>query len=314
MELRIRFEARDIAIITGLLALVVMGIFMVLTDYRTEYVWIVPLNVPRSFSWYYKTNIGIGVVNQVSNTTSLIVFNGIVPGILLGEYDEGYAVIISRGFNAYVLAIVVVDLAMYMVFLLKTRRLAIKGVLGALSLTLLAVLYAMPLLALMPYIDYGHVYGNHEVVEPLQPPVLSIPLSVLNYTEIPDAHPALRYVYRVSDEIREISLVHVNFLFNDTLMPVMFVRALVDGNVVRQERTYNTAFYISRGVVEIYLFSPLPLNNSVLLYYKAEFRQLDQGITPLLFTMPLSLVFIAIVLSALQLQLIKTRTHRWNTG
>ncbi|MEM4825205.1 MAG: hypothetical protein QW354_04950, partial [Desulfurococcaceae archaeon] len=135
-----------------------------------------------------------------------------------------------------------------------------------------------------------------------------------NYTEIPDAHPALRYVYRVSDEIREISLVHVNFLFNDTLMPVMFVRALVDGNVVRQERTYNTAFYISRGVVEIYLFSPLPLNNSVLLYYKAEFRQLDQGITPLLFTMPLSLVFIAIVLSALQLQLIKTRTHRWNTG
>lgn len=312
MELRIRLETRDATLIAGLLALIAVGIFVILIDYNTVYTWIMPLNTPRGLSWYYKTSIGIGVVNQASNITSLTVLNGIITNIVLGEYNGGYAVIISKGLNAYVVVIVLVDLLICMVFSMKTRRLVTKGVIGILSLLLLVVLYVVPLLTLLPYIDYGRVYSNHRVIEPLQPPVLNIPMNILNYTEIPNAHPALRYAYRVTDEVRELSLIHVDFHFNDTLMPIMLVRVLIDNDIVRQEYAYNTAFYTSSGLVEIYVFSPLPLNNSVISYYKVEFEPLDQGMASLLFMIPMSLLIVVTVLSALQLQLIKIRVLKRN--
>jgi hypothetical protein len=263
-QVLIKLTFKDLAWIFSLVFLIGVSFYVVYVDYNTSYNWVFPLNKPvLANEWYPKSTIGVGVIDLQSNITILTLYKGLTTSVILDEYPSGYAVVVARGYNYYVVALTVFSTVFYALIsrLLMRRirtvsRIPLLFVLGFFFITLATII------SLVPYINVGHelgyVYRTSKIVREL---------NSLNFTSLKEPFlNTLGYAYLFRDSFSTVTLVNAELRVKNVLVIMVLNRTGIP------EVTYNTAFYEAPGKqLMIYLFSSTPNPVGTFSYLRIEF-------------------------------------------
>ncbi|GEM_PF-1436225 len=263
-QVMIRLTFKDLVWIISLVFLIGVSSYVVYVDYNTSYTWVFPLNRPAlANEWYPKSTIGVGVVDLRNNVTILTLYKGFTTSVILDEYSSGYAVVVARGYNYYVVVLTVFSTVFYaLISRLLIRRIRSVSrtpflmVLGLFFITLATIT------SLMPYINVGHelgyVYRTSKIVREL---------NSLNFTSLKEPFlNVLGYAYLFRDSFSSITLVSAELRVKNALALMVLNRTGAP------EVTYNTAFYETPGKqLLIYLFSSTPNPVGTFSYLRIEF-------------------------------------------
>lgn len=271
-----------IIFVAGFMVIVALSAYVLWVDINTEYTWVVPLYENMGLWGYYKWSNGIGIydlarsVNEPDNVISL---NGLVSSIRLAPSATSYAIILARGINIYVSTVVLLTFFVYIV--LQKKVMKIKAYFMKMLLSILVIVFLASMLVVMvPYIDEGHVLGYSVTKDSVSftIPVRTLSLLSLNSTGV-SGFANYTYVYVLTDNVIDGSLVHARFILNDSvgIPPLMVVRVIQGGNVVARYIGNDATFYVSlpnselSGQIRIYILTDRQLNNSLLEYARLSF-------------------------------------------
>jgi len=298
----IRLNIGRIIYVTGALALIILGLYIVYIDTSMTPRIVIPTDNPRSIHGFFKDSVAVSYVNLSSNSDTLSITRGVVYSIILDSMPTGYAIVILRGVSLYVLAVVIIAMLIYL-FISRgiTRRLNSRTLLAYGVFTLLT---ASSMVTLLFYIDtataMGYTYRETPLVvglgdlKPLDLDETGQSLIVNLTTGLVK----LRYLYTLRDNIDSLSLIKVQLLLNDAAYPLIYIntsrgRVLLLGNS-------TTVFYTGAGSLTISVFSDQKLDNSVLLYHRISFYPSAVGEpSTILVASPLILLLLACVIGAL---------------
>jgi len=298
----IRLDIGRILYITGALALVVLGIYIVYTDASLTSRIVIPTNNPRSIHGFFKDSAAVSYVNLSSNSETLSITRGIVYSVILDSMPTGYAIVILRGVSLYVLTVVIAAILIYLLISRGiTRRLNSRTLLAYAVFTLLT---ASSMVTLLLYIDTATATGYTYREIPLLVELSNSTHLDLDKTgqslivNLTTGLVKLRYLYTLRDNIDSLSLIKVQLLLNDTAYPLTYINASTGQALLLGNST--AVFYTGAGSLTISVFSDQELNNSVLLYHRISFYPSAVGEpSTMLVASPLILLLLAYVIGAL---------------
>ncbi len=294
-----------IVIIAGFMIIIALSAYVLWLDINTEYTWIMPLNRNAQIWGYYKWNNGIGIYDlakSVKEPSNVVSLNGLTTSIGLASSSTSYAIILARGINIYVVAVVLLSLSIYIV--LQKKLLKIKTYFVKILLSILIIVFIASMLAVtIPYIDMGHALGYSVTKDSVSitVPVKTLSLLSLNSSGIP-GFANYTYVYILTDNVIDGSLVHARFILNDSvdIPPLMIVRVVQDDNVIARYIGNEATFYVSlsssrpNGEIRIYILTDKQLNNSLIEYARLSF--VPMGLEPPVYLMVTPLIGDALLL------------------
>ncbi len=284
-QLIIKFTFKDLVWITSLVVLLVVSLYVIYVDYNTTYTWVYPLDKPRLVNdWYPKSTVAVGIVDLRSNMTLLTVYKGFSTSVIIDEHPSGYALVVARGYNLYVLILTIFLLIFYFFvsLLLKKRT-------NMVSTLLLLAFFFITLASVTSFIPYvsagselGYAYRSSGIVREL---------NTLNFTSLKEPFlNVLGYAYLFKDSFERITLVSTRLEVKNTLALMILNRSGVP------EVTYNAAFYEVAGKqLLIYLFSSSPNPTGSFTYVKVEFIPRSTYTQTMIFVAPLTLSLATLV-------------------
>lgn len=270
----------------SLVILLGVSLYVIYVDYNTTYTWVYPLDRPRLVSeWYPKSTIGVGIIDLKSNTTLLTVYRGFSTSVILDEYPSGYALIVARGYNFYVLALSAFLVVFYTLIsrVLKKRT----NFMFALLLLVFFLISLASVISLIPYVsagsEFGYAYKSSRVVKEL---------NSLNFTSLREPFlNMLGYAYLFRDSFEGVTLVNTRLEVKNALTLMVLNRSGVP------EVTYNAAFYEVAGKqLLIYLFSSSPDPAGSFTYVKIEFIPRSTYPRAIILAVPLILSLTTLIL------------------
>jgi len=298
----IRLDIGRILYITGALALVVLGIYIVYTDASITPRIVIPTNNPRSIHGFFKDSAAVSYVNLSSNSETLSITRGVVYSVILDSMPTGYAIVILRGVSLYVLTVVIAAILIYLFISRRiTRRLNSRTLLAYAVFTLLT---ASSMVTLLLYIDTATATGYTYRETPLLVGLSNLTPLDLDKTgqslivNLTTGLVKLRYLYTLRDNIDSLSLIKVQLLLNDIAYPLTYINASMGQALLLGNST--AVFYTGAGSLTISVFSDQELNNSVLLYHRISFYPSAVGEpSTILVASPLILLLLACVIGVL---------------
>ncbi|MEM0475096.1 MAG: hypothetical protein QXZ48_08930 [Zestosphaera sp.] len=285
-EVLIRFTFKDFMWVASLAILLGVSLYVIYVDYNTTYTWVYPLDRARlAGEWYPKSTVGVGIIDLRGNMTLLTVYRGFSTSVILDEYSSGYALIVARGFNLYVLTLTIFSVVFYVLIsrLLKKKT----GLLCTLLLLVFFFVVLASVASLIPYVSagsgLGYVYRSSKIVREL---------NSLNFTSLKEPFlNVLGYAYLFRDSFEGVTLVNTKLEVKNSLALMVLNRSGVP------EVTYNTAFYEVAGKqLLIYLFSSSPNPTGSFTYVKIEFMPRSTYPQTILFAVPLILSLTTLIL------------------
>lgn len=266
-ELIIRLDKRTIVDISIIVSLILLGLFVIYTDYTMTYKWIIPLDSPKDIFLFYKLSALIQIHSVVDEGVQLVFIEGINTHLRLYSTSD-YAVIKASGVSIYTLTIVFSSILVFLIikrsvkkYLDKTRWLYI------ISSIILTALFTIPLLAQLVFIYHGVSIGYS-----VEEYYTNIELKEQQY-RIVDINGTRYAIYLFNDNISgdNVTLVSYKLRVGDASLPIMIFEYGIDGKINRNF-TYTGSIFIKRGDINITVLSLTPLTNTSLVYYKAVFR------------------------------------------
>ena len=298
-QVLIRLTFKDLIWIASLAILLGISLYIIYVDLNTVYTWVFPLDKPRLVNlWHPKSTVGIGVVDLRSNATLLTVYKGFSTSVILDENPSGYALIIARGYNLYVLAYAIFLIISYILIsrLLKKRT----GLIPTLSLLVFFFMALASMFSLVPYIDagnkLGYVYRSSEITREL---------NSLNFTRLKEPFlNVLGYAYLFRDSFEGITLVNTRLEVKNSLV------LMILNTSGSPEVTYNTAFYETSGKqLLVYLLSSSPNPAGSFTYVKIEFMPRTTYPQTTVFITPLILGLATLVWGLVSILIVKHTRH-----
>lgn len=255
--------------LVSIIVLIVLAAWIMIYDYSVNYVWVIPLDRGRDVFTYYKSNIIVNIYNVVDNYRSIIGLSGVTGKIIVASSGD-YSIIYAGGLNAYVSAIAILTPIFYLAVSRKMRKLMkVKTNRGLLMITLLLLLFILPLVSLIFYVNAG--FNNGFTVS--EEPVRVLYFKDLNYA-VANVTGSPQYVYIIRDEVQgELALVAFKTNLGDQVLPIVALDVATPSGRY-SELTYMKSMYLMNSVLNITVISPAPLVNSTLTYYKAVFREI----------------------------------------
>jgi len=315
-SITITISVDKLAVLASIAVVIALSAWILTIDYGASYTWILPLNSAQSITGHWKTGIAIGVYDlgfERANYSNTVIVDGLFTQVFVDRVDTGYAIIVAKGFNPYVVLITAAVLVN--IFLAAARRL--RGVRYSgfpLDMVFLALLASATLLSLAPYISEGYTlgYSVHEY------PVKEYFFKDLPYNQL-SSNTSLqlgfyRFAYNITvTNVPGGSLVRIWFTpGNDTvLLPTLiYVEEEGTGNATRLLVSNNnevfTAFYVSgggegaTGVLKILVFSEKQLSSSAIGYYVLSFYNGKNNPSITGFALPVVFTLVLTVFNLLQ--------------
>lgn len=326
-SITITISVEKLGVLAFAVVVIALSAWVLATDHGASYTWILPLDSAQSITGYWKTSTAIGVYDlglENANYSNTVIVSGLFSQVFIDRVETGYAIVVAKGFNPYVLLITLAVLANTV--LAVARRL--KGARPSglpLDLIILTLLASVTLLSLIPYISEGHTLG-YSVYEY---PVREYFFRDLPYNQL-SSNSSLqlgfyRFAYNITvTNVPGGSLVRVWFTpGNDTVLipTLIYIEEEGTGNATRLLVSNNnevyTAFYVSgsrgvaTGVLKILVFSEKQLNSSAIGYYVLSFYDGKTHSSITGFTLPAVFTLVLTVFNALPSRTwLRTRSER----
>jgi len=300
----IRLDIGRIIYLIGAVSIVLLGLYLVYTEASATYTIVIPTNTLRAIHGFFKNTMAVKYVDLSSGIEPLSITTGSAFNIILDALPTGYAIVILRGVNLYMLTVVIVAVIVYLAISRRIlRKVNTRTLLAYIVFTLMAT---TSIVSTLFYSSLARNAGYEYSETPL-----TIRFNNLNYTDLDQVGQSLivnvssgllklRYLYSLSDTANSLSLVKVQLVLNDTAYPITYINASAGQTILLGNS--STVFYTGRGTLAINILSDQLLNNSILLYYKLEFYQGPISepstmiiITPLILT--ISTIIIGVLLS-----------------
>ncbi|MEM0005133.1 MAG: hypothetical protein QXE10_02065 [Desulfurococcaceae archaeon] len=284
-------DLNSLIYVASIIVLIVLAAWIMIYDYSVNYVWVIPLDHGREVFTYYKSNIIVNIYNVVDNYRSIIGLSGVTGKIIVASSGD-YSIIYAGGLNAYVSAIAILTPIIYIAVTRKMRKLiGMKTNRGLLMTTLLLLLFILPLVSLVFYVNNG--FNNGFAVS--EEPVRVLYFKDLNYA-VTNVTGSPQYVYIIRDEVQGgLALVAFKTNLGDQVLPIVALDVATPSGRY-SELTYTKSLYLVNSVLNITVISPAPLVNSSLTYYKAVFREMSSETPPLITLTPVLMLATSTVL------------------
>lgn len=326
-SITITVSVEKLAVLASILVVTALSTWILMADYNASYTWIMPLDSARSIAGYWKTSTAIGIYDlgfENANYSNTLIVNGLFSEVFLDRVDTGYAIVVAKGFNPFVLLITAMVLANTL--LAVAGRLGGTGVRGfPLGLVFLTLLASATLLSLFPYISEGYTLG----FSVYEYPIKEYFFKDLPYNQLPSNISLqlgfYRFIYNVTvTNVPGGSLVRIWFSpGNDTVLipTLIYIEEESAVNITRLLVSNNnevfTAFYVSgsregeTGVLRILIFSEKQLNSSSIGYYVLSFHGGKSSSSIAAFVLPIVFTLVLTVFNVLTPRvLVKARSGR----
>ena len=252
--------------------------FVIIEDFREEYTWIYPLNIPRHVSsWYSKSTTVLALVDLESEKRGFVVYSGVVGDIIISECSTCYAVIVASGLNFYValFTTILAALILIVIYIEKTIKPLI---------IVLLVLFIAALSILYLYIKEGESIGYR--VKEYWSGLIKLENMTLSLIPIRNTT-IISFSYRLIDNITELTLVNMRIRDYEPDKALLLLNISGQTTLAYDKAT----FYLESSDLEILVLSQERNLNSTLEYYKLEFTPRETH-SQLYFTITLVLVIL----------------------